>query len=1095
MLFGRKQARGRDSPSPSRFGSVRAVSRDVVPAPSAPDGPTHGGVGDLHKVMGAARPRRDSNMSMHSLSSSASAMSSLHKSFKSFHVPRNFTLGGRRRSSFMDAGVERIDMLEVMGSAMTAEPAEPTVEAQAKASLEVDVAEDARAAETAAEDAEATEASLPKHEKSDDDRAMLRKALKSTAAFDLDSDRLLEMAVDAFREERPFKPGAFIIREGAPYAKFYVVASGMACMYGSADIGMVEDGEEIVIGTLTRGDAFNMATLVRELKVDENQSRYSILAEAEDEPTVVYSLRRADFSSLLMCELPTFDRLCARRCATTSNLARASLARASLARVARSPRGVPFESISPRPPPFLPDLPPLPHSSLLRHPPSLPSPPPRLPTHRRPIADFLASLPIVRELQPSGWFASCRADASVRTSIDEFCACAAQRRLCSFGALLVLLRDGATFGEPFVIIKSGLLTVTLKSRHTNSDSDVTARKMFFGRGDAIGTDMLKAIRIGVLQGAVDVAVSTAYLTIVGPERALPDSALRRNLHRLLEVQYLRKLLATMDAFAALKDGDLDAIVTRAHRRSFEPGTPILKAGTTGGGSMFVVVQGSAKAEHEGTKGVQFLGRFGVGEQFGAQALIEPPGEGKLRTVTVTAESDLLCLELNAEVFGPLLERVTTLLARDVANRRWQLENWGKVSLPDLGEGSVLGEGTYGLVCRGLHRTTGRTFAVKSVQKAKVASDLIVRQILNERALMAACNHPYVCKLAGAYQSVGELYFILELVEGGELFDLLEEFDGSFDFDMSRFYLSNVLAAVSYMHRLHVAHRDIKMENLLVDSDGYLKLIDLGFAKHLGPSGRTISFCGTPQYMAPEIMRFESHEKPVDLWALGCLTYEMLFGSVPFAADDDPLPTIYQTVVQYVEGDASLLHFPLFYGLRSSKHWDVVDLVSRMLAPQPEHRPTALEATEHRALEGYPVLQIERKAFAAPYVPDPPSARAPTGGGFVLDDDGADDDTQVVAAPSDMQRFPGFDKAKPWGRERRQAKQGDSAAAQPPSASADAPTEGNGHDATNGTKSKPAPRVAQPAPDKGKKRESVSATNSSMKKRPAPTPLPASRGPG
>jgi len=643
--------------------------------------------------------------------------------------------------------------------------------------------------------------------------------------------------------------------------------------------------------------------------------------------------------------------------------------------------------------------------------------------------DFIPMhLHVVSKLRRAGCLGGCMLEPILGLAIRELCNTLDQRRIASFGALCTIMEQ--TAGEPFAIVKSGCLTITLKSRRADSDSEVTQRKMSFARGDLVDLEMIRAFKIGVAQGSVHAAFATPFMTLLRPYQPPPPSVLQQALQSELEVHYVRKLLATMYAFTTLTAAELDAVIRRAPRRKFVSDQPVLLAGQSGGQSMFVVFQGSAKAEREGRDGCEFLGRFGVGEQFGAQALIEPPGQTKPRTVSVTAESDLCCLELDREVFGPLLERVKTMLARDVANRNWQLENWGKVSPQDLREGSVLGEGTYGIVCKGEHRSNGKTYAVKAVAKAKVQTGFIIRQIINERELMAASNHPYVCKLAGAYQSVSQLYFIMELVEGGELFELIDNESGTLSIDACLFYTANVLSAVSHLHRLDIAHRDIKTENLLVDVDGYLKLIDLGFAKHLGSGGHAISFCGTPHYMAPEIIQFETHDCAVDLWATGCLFYEMLFGAVPFDYDEDSAVVIYARVAAYANGNSSLLHFPSGYAWKSQQQWHVVDFVRRLLVPDPKRRAKALEASNHALLAAYPALQIERKAFPAPHL-SKHFAQGRANNAHQHDGHQERDTPSILSTvstsvlnlavdPGDFVTFPGFERCAPWGEEKRMA---------------------------------------------------------------------------
>jgi protein kinase X len=138
-----------------------------------------------------------------------------------------------------------------------------------------------------------------------------------------------------------------------------------------------------------------------------------------------------------------------------------------------------------------------------------------------------------------------------------------------------------------------------------------------------------------------------------------------------------------------------------------------------------------------------------------------------------------------------------------------------------------------------------------------------------------------------------IYFLLEYIPGGELFTVLRN-DGSFPVDQSKFYACQIIAIFDYLHAKNIIYRDLKPENILIGQNGYLKLADFGFAKRLN-EGKTFTLCGTPEYLAPEIILNKGHGKPVDWWTLGILTYEMLVGMDPFN-DEDPM-MVYQKIIK------------------------------------------------------------------------------------------------------------------------------------------------------------------------------------------------------
>ena len=198
--------------------------------------------------------------------------------------------------------------------------------------------------------------------------------------------------------------------------------------------------------------------------------------------------------------------------------------------------------------------------------------------------------------------------------------------------------------------------------------------------------------------------------------------------------------------------------------------------------------------------------------------------------------------------------------------------------------------------------------------------------------------------------------LMELALGGELFSILRE-RVRFDEKQSCFYAACVQSAFAYLHDSKIVYRDLKPENLLFDSEGYLKVVDFGFAKKI--VDRTWTLCGTPEYLAPEIITNKGHSLPVDWWAFGILIYECLNGQPPFCADD-PME-IYQKILR------NKLQFPPLFSKTSR------DLISKLLVTNPSQRLGSLKKG-HRDISGHAFFgktsfkDMLKKKVAAPYVP-------------------------------------------------------------------------------------------------------------------------------
>ena len=152
--------------------------------------------------------------------------------------------------------------------------------------------------------------------------------------------------------------------------------------------------------------------------------------------------------------------------------------------------------------------------------------------------------------------------------------------------------------------------------------------------------------------------------------------------------------------------------------------------------------------------------------------------------------------------------------------------------------------------------------------------------------MQQCNNPFIVELYKTFKDNKYLYMLMEPCLGGELWTVLRK-QKRFQDDTAKFYVGCVILAFDYLHSQGVIYRDLKPENLLLDSHGYVKLTDFGFSRWLTGEERAWTFCGTPEYVAPEIITAKSHDQRADLWSLGILVFELLTGAPPFTNKANP----------------------------------------------------------------------------------------------------------------------------------------------------------------------------------------------------------------
>jgi serum/glucocorticoid-regulated kinase 2 len=174
--------------------------------------------------------------------------------------------------------------------------------------------------------------------------------------------------------------------------------------------------------------------------------------------------------------------------------------------------------------------------------------------------------------------------------------------------------------------------------------------------------------------------------------------------------------------------------------------------------------------------------------------------------------------------------------------------------------------------------------MKSLKKDILIEQEQIENTLLEKEILQTIDHPLLCGLVFCFQTSERIYFIMPFLCGGELFHHLRKFR-TFDEEKVRFYGAQIAIALDYLHTKGIIYRDLKPENILMDELGYLRLADFGMAKKLKEGEKAMSFCGTPEYLAPEIITGEGHNKSADWWSFGILIYEMLCGIPPFYVEN------------------------------------------------------------------------------------------------------------------------------------------------------------------------------------------------------------------
>jgi len=252
----------------------------------------------------------------------------------------------------------------------------------------------------------------------------------------------------------------------------------------------------------------------------------------------------------------------------------------------------------------------------------------------------------------------------------------------------------------------------------------------------------------------------------------------------------------------------------------------------------------------------------------------------------------------------------------------------------------LGRGAFSVVKLAVHKKSGQKYAVKVIDKKNVGAD--INRLETEIQILKKVHHDNIISLKELFDTPDYLFIVTELVTGGELFDKIVE-KGSYTEKMAATLVTKIVSAIDYLHKLGIVHRDLKPENLLLKSandDTEVKLADFGLSKIVGPQVM-MTACGTPGYVAPEVLSATGYDKEVDLWSIGVITYILLCGFPPFYHED--LPKLFEQIMS-AEYD-----FPPEYWNHISK--EAKDFIKKLLVVDPAKRMSSQQALAHPWLSG------------------------------------------------------------------------------------------------------------------------------------------------
>lgn len=457
-------------------------------------------------------------------------------------------------------------------------------------------------------------------------------------------------------------------------------------------------------------------------------------------------------------------------------------------------------------------------------------------------------------------------------------------------------------GHPFVVVLEGTVVGAVEAN--------------LGRGEcyAEGTEaeLEEAGKVGQRSAGLN-GCRLGILTADGFSQVLESLGLAASASSSQVRDYMQKMVVIkqIHVFRHLSQKQTDTLVKAFELRTYKKGDKVIKQGDVG--TAFYVI---AKGEVQVFIGEKLIRNMGKNAYFGERALLFD--EPRTATVAViSSEAEIWSVE--KRIFAQIVQGKMQQQLTD----RIRLQDTS-VNLKDLKHMKLVGVGAAGVVRLVEHKSTGMRYALKRVKKTK---GKVPTEVQRECSLLAENDHPFIMHLVKTFETRRSVYMLTELITGGELHSAIRKIPSVLSLSQAQFYTGSLVLVLEELAGRSIVYRDLKPENVMLDQQGYLKLVDFGIAKKLEEGKcQTFTIIGTPHYMAPDVLQGRGYGIEVDIWSLGVLLFEFVCGSLPFADDRDDPMEVCQAVLK------ATLKFPSKY-----KHQAGKNLMTGLLCRQKKKR--------------------------------------------------------------------------------------------------------------------------------------------------------------